>query len=875
MSDAFDQAQAQAGATAMSSTETMDALRPVIVGPQAALFRRNNATEKALSALGPYVSGSDTNYDWPNKPAGAVVDLATARLHVDNALLRYFSDSIGAGDTIAPVASQVSRVRAVATRWKTANGFTRTASLLDRDVKVGDAVYLSDGSNSLSTRVHDFGPEVIAASIAAATADAGNSGTQGSSSSISQTSGTVNDVVATRSIAAYSGLKDGAINETYTIIVIQAPTTPGDATTARLSVTSSSGLDNQASVTPALYGRPTPIGTRGATVTFSHTSSDFVLGQTWSFVIAQAFTAVTGASSGTYTGEQSLSYIITVTRGGYTNAASSPIANPTTQATVAVTGGGSSGGTLPAGAYFVSYTFKTTEGETTAGTSESATFTVASGNIPRVTVPALPNGAVSINIYLTNTAGGTGTEKLYRRDITSTTVDLTDNAWDGGTFANSTAPPGASTALVVAPQVTAVDSTGVDASGPTVVPLSGAVSIGSFGVVLTFAQTKMRKGDIFHANATAQTQGAVQTLVLEDALSPAMQGASDLTIKLYIKKDFFVPEQRAEAAPAVNGSVTATQVTAKGVMTAFDSSWTSGGSQAALPVESGDLFVQYRAWVADNAGQVTTVSTSTDLLAKLGTYAPDNPLCYAAAKCLLNANNTPVRFLAVGDPSIKANWDEALTILDRLRGPYGIVPLTRDPAVLTAFRSHVIAQSEEDVQCWRTCWWSPAQQVTALVVDATVTSDNQPALATLADNPGAAGTQYTLLTCTTGNAKFVTNGVRAGDTVRYLFSVDGFGNSSWKEFLVASVVNEDQLILDAGHTSAVTTAQRVEIWRDRTRPEIAQAIATQIRAQAHARWLPVWPDALLDGNTRVDGFFLAAALAGLVGGVPTHQSLPN
>lgn len=104
-------------------------------------------------------------------------------------------------------------------------------------------------------------------------------------------------------------------------------------------------------------------------------------------------------------------------------AANPAIANPSTQATVAVTGGGSSGGLLAAGAYFVSYTWANGFGESLAG-GESATFTVAAGNKPRVTIPALPTGADSANIYLTPVGGASGTEVLYLTGVTSTTADL-------------------------------------------------------------------------------------------------------------------------------------------------------------------------------------------------------------------------------------------------------------------------------------------------------------------------------------------------------------------------------------------------------------------------------------------------------------------
>jgi len=105
-------------------------------------------------------------------------------------------------------------------------------------------------------------------------------------------------------------------------------------------------------------------------------------------------------------------------------AGTNQIANPTTAATVNITGGGSTGGGLAAGTYRVKYTWVTSWGETTGGTSESTTFTPAAGNIPRVTIPSLPANATGANIYLTPVGGTTNTEILYSTGITGTTADL-------------------------------------------------------------------------------------------------------------------------------------------------------------------------------------------------------------------------------------------------------------------------------------------------------------------------------------------------------------------------------------------------------------------------------------------------------------------
>lgn len=97
---------------------------------------------------------------------------------------------------------------------------------------------------------------------------------------------------------------------------------------------------------------------------------------------------------------------------------------PMTVPTVAATGGGAVGGLLAPGNYYLKYTQTNAAGETVAS-PESLQFTVAAGNIPRVTLPALPPGAVAMNIYLTQPGGASGSQTLYKTGVNTTTTDLT------------------------------------------------------------------------------------------------------------------------------------------------------------------------------------------------------------------------------------------------------------------------------------------------------------------------------------------------------------------------------------------------------------------------------------------------------------------
>ncbi|WP_422932050.1 hypothetical protein [Singulisphaera sp. PoT] len=125
-------------------------------------------------------------------------------------------------------------------------------------------------------------------------------------------------------------------------------------------------------------------------------------------------------------------------------AAQTATGNPTTAPTINVTGGGASGGSLAAGAYYAVYTETNGIGETTKS-SESTQFTVAAGNIPQFTFPALQSGNVDRKLYLTAVGGASGSEVLYASGITGTTYNASAAAPTG---AQVVAPPTTNTTAI-------------------------------------------------------------------------------------------------------------------------------------------------------------------------------------------------------------------------------------------------------------------------------------------------------------------------------------------------------------------------------------------------------------------------------------------
>jgi len=87
--------------------------------------------------------------------------------------------------------------------------------------------------------------------------------------------------------------------------------------------------------------------------------------------------------------------------------------------TLSPTGGGTSGGNLTPGTYYVKVTETNGIGETTA--SAELNVTIAAGNIPQVTFAALQPGNSARNVYVGTVSGA---EVLYATGITAATYNL-------------------------------------------------------------------------------------------------------------------------------------------------------------------------------------------------------------------------------------------------------------------------------------------------------------------------------------------------------------------------------------------------------------------------------------------------------------------
>jgi hypothetical protein len=745
--------------------------RAHLVGPQAYLARHGVASEKARGRLGAYDPVTTTEYSWPNRPAGAKVDLDYTKVYIDDALLLYFQDLVSSGSTVTPVASYKNRVRSSSVAFKTSGVYTRSSSLYDRDVKVNDVAYVrgtvGGTEYELTSYVKDFVGEPISATVDVATAVSTNQAASGAGVSIDKVGGPDNCVTPTADVYTYDGLEDGDVDETYTVEVTTG-SIDSDWSTAVLRVTSASGNDDVAAVSPEGSG-DVDVGTRGLRISFQLSAGascssaadgdevshvDLVAGQKWRVHVTQAYSLPTATSSGTYTGDVDTTYIVEVTKGG---------------------------------AY--------------------------------------------------------GDE----------------------------------------PEITCTTTTGVDTSGPTKVSAAdSAVAVGSEGVFISFSGAGLCKGDKWTVEVTAAAEGSLQTLVLGHDLPDALASATDLDLKLYIKKTIEVTENRLSDPPNANWEADADSITLNSAVTAYDSSWTNNGVQLALPVKGGTAYVEYRAWVTDYVRKVGELSDADGVADVLGAAHPDNPLAYGVWLALVNGDDEPVRFTAVADPDDVALWTAAFRYLEFRGGSYNLVPLTFDEDVQDACVAHVKAQAGLDAGTYRACFLGLQGTASKAIANSSHTSDGAVILATVGDDPDVTGTAYTLVEVTSDNINLLTDtDLAAGDFVRLAHTADAFGAETYSSYEIEEVVHERAVRLVSGPSTALPTPAKVEFWRSYDGPGVrdnakarALELATAAGADFEERVCAVWPDQFTtsDGDT-ADGYFLGAALAGLRGGCPPHRAL--
>lgn len=430
------------------------------------------------------------------------------------------------------------------------------------------------------------------------------------------------------------------------------------------------------------------------------------------------------------------------------------------------------------------------------------------------------------------------------------------------------------------PQVAVTTTNGIDSSAPQSITSSGAsFLLGSLGLSCTFTSTNggLCLNDVFYFAVTAKVQGNANKLSMADVLPT---GISTLTsVKFAYSADSITVPRAGYPTPndtAWTISTDGKQVTLNSLVYVSHPDYVSGGAALKMPVLKGDVYYGYEALKTEGANELNSISEASLISSQIGKLVPENPVAYGVYKALQNSSGSSVMYVPVAEDTLNG-YIQAFDSTTYESSAYYIVPMTNDAQVIQALKSHVVSASDESKARERIGIVNPAFSTTQAVYG--LKSDNTPwtGYIELSDTPVAG--RYDKVTIP--GATFIDSGIKPGDYVRSNYSVDALGNETYGVALVASVVGQEVLLLQApGFSVAVgdrtnSIKRRIEVGRSLSKTQQAQAIAASSEALGSRRVVSVWPDVLLDGSTTIAGYYGAAAVAGLKSGVAPHQPLTN
>ena len=281
-------------------------------------------------------------------------------------------------------------------------------------------------------------------------------------------------------------------------------------------------------------------------------------------------------------------------------------------------------------------------------------------------------------------------------------------------------------------------------------------------------------------------------------------------------------------------------------------------------VVTADVHVAYRALRQDLSGTILDIDTPADVEGKLGPVSDRNPLALGVQ---LAQANTVGRILAVAVPrNDLAGFQAALELIEGRR-VYAVVPLTQEIDIVTAVKQHVEQMSTPELAMWRM----------SVVNTEIPTVQNMGEWSVNSVNANGGNNNITLVSgrfiLTAGNASFLSDGVLPGDTVH--ITAGSGATSPVGAAKVLQVLNNQQVQVSA---AGVATGVSYYVTRTLTKAQQAAAVAGVATSLGSNRVMLVPQTAGVTVNGVVKylpGFYLAAAIAGLVSGLPVQQSLTN
>jgi len=487
-------------------------------------------------------------------------------------------------------------------------------------------------------------------------------------------------------------------------------------------------------------------------------------------------------------------------------------------------------------------------------------------------------------LTVTNGAGGTFAVTAGTLSASTPNTTYIISCIKGGSFANEN--------TTNAPEFQVSTNNGADVTSTFKLTLNGAaqtVDIGSYGLKLTTAvggagatltnqQKGFVRGDVFTIAVNGATVPVLDKLVFADAVTGAAFAPTQLRLskKKTVELGRYQPNGVTPNWSLQNASDSDSRsLLVENILITRDSA--VNNSQTDAYITAGKFYLQYRAFQAI-AREVGAVNTLADITTQLGIIDVDNPLAYGVYKAWSNANGATVHFIPTVSQTLNGNrgFADALALAKGNRNCYGLVPLTTSSEIWNAFVGHVQDESAPATGRFRVLWIAPEVEIHNKI------QDKDSAGANIYGTSAAfnAGKWYVNAVSDSGGQvtpKF-TETVQIGDYVRTKFNTDAFGRTTYVEYKVLAIVDNDTLVISSATDPALSNF-KIEIFRDLTPAATAAKYVQVAGGFSSERVFAVVPDRGVNG-LRVDGtpvknWYVACAFAGLRSGSRPQQPLSN
>lgn len=425
------------------------------------------------------------------------------------------------------------------------------------------------------------------------------------------------------------------------------------------------------------------------------------------------------------------------------------------------------------------------------------------------------------------------------------------------------------------------DTAGIDVAQSVTPAEDTPFSLGTYGLTFTVDTTGhtwnggFKRGDIYTIAATAAAESTTSfDKVVLDGPAVDITGWADTSILLNTEHRLeFSGEigarDVADFTPAWVSS--ATGVTTRSGLALEVDARTTGYKWVAFADGVGTLHVQYRALVPPAAGETFfLVSTASEAVALVGPAVLDNTLGYGVAQALHGAQGRPVYVRRTAGETLD-DFNAAFVALENSDLFYALAILSNRADVKLAAAQHADAMSAPEIKHFRRVYLATESPGQYAVLQKK--SDGSNFTATVSSYSG----QNIRVRCE--ESSFLSLGLVSGDILRFEYAVDGWGDETWTEYKIASVLNDQELLLQAGPDTPVSPAMRFELWKADTGASQATYVAQASAAINSRRAVNVWADKpmvrLDSGLVQLPIMFIAAEVAGLRTALYPQQGLTH